>query len=236
MLSCSETVELGRSDSIGECDPDGPQCSDCADNDNDGLVDGFDPECSGAQDDDEGSFSTGIPGDNQNSGNQDCFFDGNSGSGNDGCDLHPCCILDLGGGGCPADLKPQDYDSNDCGVTSQCVENCEPLVPPGCDCFGCCTVCEGANCVDIAISPALSPDCDSDNLDDPDACLLCIKNTDCSSDCDPENCIACPGQSADDLPAGCTPTCPERSTVCSASAPCPAGQFCANGCCIGVPQ
>ena len=39
-------------------------CSDGLDNDGDGLVDGFDPECTSPFDNDEGSFATGIPGDN----------------------------------------------------------------------------------------------------------------------------------------------------------------------------
>ena len=70
----------------GTCTPGGPQCSNCKDDDGDGLIDGFDPECTGPFDNDEGSFATGIPGDNKDAINQDCFFDGNSGAGNDGCD------------------------------------------------------------------------------------------------------------------------------------------------------
>src|SRR5262245_51657642 len=70
------------------------QCTDELDNDNDGLTDGFDPECTSAADNDEGSFATGIPGDNIDPKFQDCFFDGNSGAGNDGCRYHTCCLLD----------------------------------------------------------------------------------------------------------------------------------------------
>jgi hypothetical protein len=44
-------------------------------------------------DNDESSFATGIPGDNIDTVNQDCFFDGNSGGGDDGCDIHVCCLL-----------------------------------------------------------------------------------------------------------------------------------------------
>ena len=40
------------------------QCSDGKDNDGDGKVDYNDPECVGPLDNDEGSFATGIPGDN----------------------------------------------------------------------------------------------------------------------------------------------------------------------------
>src|SRR3569623_791673 len=74
----------------GTCTPGGPQCSNCKDDDGDGLIDGFDPQCTGPFDNDEGSFATGIPGDNIDTINQDCFFDGNSGACNDGCNQHVC--------------------------------------------------------------------------------------------------------------------------------------------------
>src|SRR5690606_34444434 len=81
----------------GECTVGGTvECSDCADNDADGKIDGFDPECSGPADDREDSFATGIPGDNMDATDQDCFFDGNSGAGNDGCNQHVCCLLQAG--------------------------------------------------------------------------------------------------------------------------------------------
>ena len=44
-------------------------------------------------DNDEGSFATGIPGDNKDANKQDCFFDGNSGGGDDGCNQHVCCLF-----------------------------------------------------------------------------------------------------------------------------------------------
>src|SRR5947207_6303314 len=61
------------------------QCSDGIDNDGDGKIDYADPECVGPLDNDESSFATGIPGDNIDACKQDCFFDGNSGMGDDGC-------------------------------------------------------------------------------------------------------------------------------------------------------
>ena len=64
-----------------------PQCSDGIDNDGDGKIDYDDPECVGGLDNDESSFATGIPGDNVDACKQDCFFDGNSGMGDDGCDV-----------------------------------------------------------------------------------------------------------------------------------------------------
>jgi hypothetical protein len=69
------------------------QCNNGQDDDGDGTIDGADVECTGALDDDERTFATGIPGDNKDPKWQDCFFDGNSGAGNDGCNQHTCCLL-----------------------------------------------------------------------------------------------------------------------------------------------
>lgn len=79
------------------------QCSDGIDNDMDGLTDALDPECVSPYDDDEHSFATGIPGDNMGSmAAVECFFDGDSGRGNDsrcvvpnGCDCRGCCDVDV---------------------------------------------------------------------------------------------------------------------------------------------
>jgi hypothetical protein len=238
-FGCSETIDLLRvagSDAGAGCQPGNAQCNDCEDNDNDGRIDGFDPECISAIDDDEGSFGTGIPGDNNNNSRQDCFLDGNSGSGDDGCDIHTCCILDLQGNMCPAEFSPGQFDPEACEPSAMCIEECLPLVPPGCDCFGCCTVCDGADCYDIAISPAISPDCDETTLDDPEACRRCIKSESCSADCDPANCILCPGQDPDDLPPGCELSCPNDLTPCLGTEDCATGEFCATGCCIAIPE
>jgi hypothetical protein len=67
-------------------------CADGMDNDGDGTADGFDTECTGPNDDDEGSFATGISGDNMDPKWQDCFFDGNSGGGDDGCRYATECL------------------------------------------------------------------------------------------------------------------------------------------------
>ncbi|MBA3456561.1 MAG: hypothetical protein H0T42_25960, partial [Deltaproteobacteria bacterium] len=164
------------------------QCADCIDNDNDGKIDGADIECSGALDDDEGSFSTGIPGDNIDAVDQDCFFDGNSGSGNDGCSIHVCCLLGATSKAtCP--IGANRFNVNECpaplgsGVLSQkCIDTCGKLAPPGCDCFGCCTICDPANpsmCYDILTNPTASPNCNETNLADPTQCRTCTKNTMC---------------------------------------------------------
>jgi len=213
------------------------QCSDGIDNDNDGLIDGFDPECTGGTDNDEGSFATGIPGDNIDAKNQDCFFDGNSGGGDDGCATPTCCILGYTHDECAAHSLGANFDpATDCPPPSQmCIDYCAPATAPGCDCFGCCTVCDSDSCRDIAVNPAISPQCTLETLDDPAKCLACTKTTECSgTTCGGTTCTLCPGQTSEDLPASCggTTTCP-GSTVCTSSTDCNAGDFCSAGCCIG---
>lgn len=223
------------------CDPspDAPECNDCIDNDDDGDIDGYDIECTGAIDDDESSFATGIPGDNMDLVNQDCFFDGDSGAGNDGCNRHVCCILGLDAQEC----DDGGYDNNfdpvaDCPpVDPMCVEECAPLVPPGCDCFACCTICDDAGCVDIYTNPTIAPDCDEDVIHDPALCPPCTKVADCGEGCtdDPDDCILCPGQDPSDLPEGCSgQECPGGATVCTDNTDCTSTEFCSNGCCVAV--
>jgi hypothetical protein len=212
----------------GRCEPAKAQCNNCIDDDKDGLTDGSDPHCAGPLDDDEATFSTGIPGDNQDDKKQDCFFDGNSGM----CQVHTCCLL-------PAPCDEETYGifnpETDCALADSCVEDCVPLTPPGCDCFGCCTICAPGNgeCFDILISTAISPDCDVNDLGS-DACVKCVKSEVCSApDCDPDACILCPGQSDDDLPPGCDGDnqCPGGAT-CKTSGDCEGNDYCSNECCI----
>ncbi|MBU1537561.1 hypothetical protein KKF84_19760, partial [Myxococcota bacterium] len=217
-------------------DPSGYECSNCIDDDGDGFIDGMDPGCSSPDDRLEGSFSTDIPGDDTNTTMQDCWFDGNSGGGDDGCDVHICCILDE----CPAEYQGS-YDPSECAtaVTQDCVDNCGPFVVPGCDCFGCCTICAGPDCYNIFIgSPRISPDCDQDSIDDPVACPRCTLSQECGAPCDPANCILCPGQTEADLPPECTgeSVCPNDELPCTVSAECEAGDYCATGCCIAIPN
>lgn len=223
--------------SSAPCSPAGPECSNCVDDDGDGRIDGFDPECTGASDNSEASFATGIPGDNRsNSGVQDCFFDGNSGGGNDGCYILDCCFEN------PRTCTPQEEaqvgtSSGNAGCigTEECVNNCGDLAPPGCDCFGCCTVCDPANpsdCRDIYLPTDVNSPCTSANLD---ACTTCTVNESCGNPCDNTNCVLCPGQTVDDLPPECNmQMCPNGATVCTAQVDCLEGEYCSNGCCVGT--
>jgi hypothetical protein len=223
----------------GGCEAGGPQCNDCVDNDGDGQVDGADIECTGAIDNDESSFETGIPGDNQDTINQDCFFDGDSGAGNDRCNRHVCCILGLDAAECETEFGDHNFDpATDCPPPSDdCIARCDALVPPGCDCFGCCTLCDDAGCVDVTINPTTAPNCDADTLHDPTACPVCVKVDDCGTTCDPEMCILCPGQDPNDLPDTCNMAeCPEGQTVCTDNSDCTSTEFCSAGCCIAIVQ
>ena len=239
-------------------------CSDGKDNDMDGVSDLADPECVSSWDNDEGSFATGISGDNRDDACQDCFFDGNSGSGNDGCYLPSSCLsqgnASSGNGRC-----------NSCEQTAQCKNFCKAYTPNGCDCFGCCTVrlANGTN-----VNVALGSGCNIDG-NDVTGCNTCVPNDSCRNECG--KCELCPGKTVADLPAECfvstppgdagtttgsdggtnttqdggvggdldgaTPpppppayTCEDGAQVCGAGLPaCPSGYGCDFGCCVLLP-
>jgi hypothetical protein len=239
----------------GMCTPTSSyECSDCIDNDGDTLIDGFDPQCSSPRDNREDSFATGIPGDNIDATWQDCFFDGNSGHGDDGCNQHVCCLLQAPDkASCP--ISRNQYDPAKCykpfgtvDVPQKCIDVCGGLTTPGCDCFGCCTVCVNNDCRDIIINPAVSPNCTQDNVTDPgpdgvdntgdEPCRRCVKNTLCgNTECGGSTCILCPGQDPSTLPASCggTSACPTGITPCDANGQCAeAGTYCSIGCCVGT--
>jgi hypothetical protein len=148
------------------------QCADGIDNDGDGHIDLADPHCRAAYDNDESSFRSGAPGDDMHGPSSlDCWFDGNSGSGDDGCSVHACCLID---GPCPPHLNPGTFDPAQCEVSIACLDNCLPLVKPGCDCFGCCTLRQpGGPYLRALVNPAISPDCTLAALHDPAACQPC---------------------------------------------------------------
>ncbi len=206
-------------------------CGDTMDNDGDGFIDLFDPECTGPCDDDESSFQTGIPGDNMDC-KQDCFFDGNSGQGDDGCvwDLR-CDPANPG-----ADIGCAYTGGNNCAnqppnQDEGCIEFCEPFVPPGCDCFGCCTVQTPEGPVDIFLNS--DPDCALDNLD---ACQPCTSQIDdCGTPCLPEECHVCFGET--EPPEGCDGNMCPTGDPCDADQPasCPNDYFCYLGCCYPPP-
>lgn len=220
------------------CGSEPCQCNNGIDDDGDGTIDGFDVECTGAIDDDEGTFATGIPGDNRDPKWQDCFFDGNSGHGDDRCRYPTECLT--------GEL-PQDAPA--CAITQACIDNCMPRTPNGCDCFGCCAVqLPGGGQVHVTLGAS----CSMAKIGDEDACPVCTPSDSCANACG--ECELCPGKTEADLPASCAPEpepepeppspeepppapepqCDGGLIACSESADCPMGEFCSLGCCLTV--
>lgn len=221
-------------------------CSDGKDNDGDELIDGFDPECTGPADNDEGTFATGIPGDNRDPKWQDCFFDGNSGAGDDDCRYATGCLT-----------GELEADHEDCTLTEACKKYCAPLTPNGCDCFGCCTVqLPSGDTLDIQTAAS----CSLDQVDDEETCPRCVKSDACGNTCG--HCELCPGKTVADLPADCAPTgaggagtgtggtstgtggtsggpgytCDGGEQVCGPGLPtCALTTYCSQGCCLKQP-
>jgi hypothetical protein len=223
--------DAGEADATtgGVCSPGKSQCNNCVDDDGDGLVDGYDAECTGAEDDDEGSFATNIPGDNRDEKHQDCFFDGDSGG---SCQVDTCCLY--ADGACPIGDTPVD-----CAFSQACVDECLPLVPAGCDCFGCCTICNDVDCFDVLANTAVTPDCSAETIGTA-ACPTCQKFEGCTAapcDASDTDCILCPGQDPADLPAGCggANACPGDQTACTpGGSECTDAQYCQGGCCVAA--
>ena len=165
-------------------------CSDGIDNDGDGVIDGFDTECTGPFDDDEGSFATGISGDNMDPKWQDCFFDGNSGAGDDGCRYRTECLT--------GELPMSDPD---CIVSQDCIDFCQKFTPSGCDCFGCCEVRDSQG---VVYNVVIGSSCSDETLDDPTRCQTCTPSTQCVNTCG--ECELCLGKTIEDLPASCSMT------------------------------
>lgn len=200
------------------------QCGNCIDDDNDGLVDTQDPECVTPCDDDEGKFATGIPGDNMDPCKQDCFFDGNSGAGDDKCQWNlKCDPQNPGAPTCPYD---PNYKMCPMGQPQQCIDQC--FTPNGCDCFGCCTVTFEGQDYDVFLG---DPNCSLANIPQ---CKPCTKNMDCDNPCMPEQCEVCFGEV--EPPRGCEePKCPAGVDACLINADCPDGTYCQTGCCFPLP-
>lgn len=211
-----------------QCGDQACACDNGVDDDNDGLSDGFDPECTGASDNDEGSFATGTP---QPIGPcRDCFFDNDTASDNDQCAVHVACIDE---GAAP---PVEGLACAECGVSKKCKDNCRPLTPNGCDCFGCCTIdIQGQPKVNIRLQDS----CALDVLDDEVACPRCVPNDACRNPCG--RCELCPGRTEADLPADCADKpmgpkhqCEDREAVCDDTTPCAGDYYCLQGCCLPI--
>ena len=247
MLPDGRVVDPGAGP--GPCTPGTTQCTNCKDDDGDGKIDWMDPECTGPLDNDESTYATGIPGDNVDACKQDCWFDGNSGSGDDQCLWDLRCSTATANKDCPFDSKI--VGTKECAPpTDFCKKYCEPLTPKGCDCFGCCSVFDASG---VEHTVKLISTCSVAALGDATKCPTCTKSADCGEPCG--RCDFCLGKTT--VPPDCYPsapdagpdatttdaapppppgTCPDGVVACDAAHPCVTGSYCLTGCCMTPPR
>lgn len=227
-------------------------CGDCVDNDGDERIDAWDTECTGPCDDTEDSYFSGIPGANQAPCREDCYFDQDTGAGNDQCYWsQQCDPLALAPDYPPSGEARCAYDASTKtpGTTASCaellstqqpacLEICGPLTPNGCDGFGCCELPAGSNhFVWLGSTRQNIGSCSEATLMDPSACHPCTPVPAALNPCDAcESCVGRPSLA---------PSCAGTSTRCPASvAPCgqpgepgcSAGEYCVTGCCTPTPK
>ncbi len=222
------------------------ECGDCIDNDEDGLIDANDPDCWGPCDNNESGFKGNIAG-QQNQSTctvMDCYFDADSGAGNDKCYWsHACDPLEPGG--CTynpnAPIPGAGMSCAEAQVmqSQQCEDVCGPLVPNGCDCFGCCeiTVGDTTHTVFLGSGEDDAGTCTLADVADPTKCNPCTQVAGCLNPCEPDNCEICIGQTK--LPKDCEEAgCEAGVESCKPennNADCPEGHSCVTGCCVIVP-
>lgn len=210
------------------------QCGDCIDNDNDGLVDMQDPDCLGPCDGNEAGFDLLIPGGTGTAPCKlDCYFDQDTGSGNDECYWdHSCDPYSVApnyypqGSACsytpgavipPTALTCEELELNQ---RQTCLDFCLPLVPNGCDCFGCCELpAESGNYVwlgswDLESGSSKEGTCTLETQADPTKCHPCTPVEGCLNECG--HCELCLGKT--ELPPDCYGTPPDGGTGGTAGA------------------
>lgn len=235
------------------------QCGDCQDNDGDGLTDDEDPDCMGPCQDNELGFYGAISGQNKADCKMDCYFDQDTGAGNDTCGWdHRCDWHDPNPEGDACVYSPEEAHVSDCGAaqatqTQQCLDVCGPLTPNGCDCFGCCAVPPPTDTVPaegvyLASTDAQGqPTCMASNASDPSACKPCVIVAGCFNPCGrcqicigkptiPEDCYVTPEPGDAGSSVIVPDQCPDGEQPCGlpGEPPCPGGQYCITGCCQTV--
>jgi hypothetical protein len=221
------------------------QCGNCSDDDGDGRIDAEDPECLGPCDDSEAELFSGISVRVNGSCRSDCYFDLNSGSGDDGCNwsfrCDPQATAPLYS---PTGLAMCEYDPTlavcqmDSARARACEAGCLPLTPNGCDCFGCCELpAQSGNYIWLG-SENQQNHCELESSADPTKCRPCTPVPSCQNDC--KECELCVGKPT--LPASCgsaaRPACAEGVQPCdpSDSGSCGALHYCITGCCVPLPR
>jgi hypothetical protein len=220
------------------------QCGDCLDNDGDCLIDAADSACLGACQNNETGFFGDIPGQNNAPCKADCYFDQDTGSGNDDCYWsHECDPLSVAPNYYPEGSKCTYSPTAGIPGTSQgcaqlmntqsatCLSYCGPLTPNGCDCFGCCEMPGAPTTVWLgSVDSSGEGTCDLASRANPSLCKPCTQVTACANTC--AHCELCVGKT--ELPPDCTEQqCPSGVQRCGlpGQLPCPAGFFCVTGCC-----
>lgn len=255
---------------VAECQGHTYQCGDCIDNDGDGLVDAQDGNCLGPCDNNEEGFDLEIPGGHASQCRWDCYFDQDEGPGNDGCTWdHRCDPLEpsamapptgcecneapCAGGMIEVDgcCKPPDAMCPQ-PQSEECIDFCMPLVPRGCDCFGCCELPpRSGRTVFIGTQNSAGEfTCTIEDQEDDELCRPCTQQTSCWREC--RECDLCLGRTLDDLPDHCfdgpTPMdagpgvdggtvedrCDPGVQECGfpGDEPCEDGWYCLTGCCV----
>lgn len=256
--SCETDVELGENafpaaagaPDAGEfeCTPTPCEgkiyaCGDCVDNEGDDAIDAEDPECLGPCDRSEETLPTEIPGEGGGGCSKDCFFDGNSGQGDDGCSWDYACdplstppdYPPSGSSNCEFDPELSECSAWQKAQPEQCLQTCLPLTPNGCDCFGCCELPAGSGTFVYLGSDSEQGACEMDALKDPVRCRPCTPVASCLNSCDP--CELCVGKT--EVPADCDDPlarCPGGETPCGATGEprCDSSRYCLTGCCVDV--
>jgi hypothetical protein len=200
-------------------------CNDGIDNDGDGWVDTEDVDCVSPCHNGEESAYHGVRF-GQGGCDEDCYFDGNSGHGDDGCIYDMRCdpLGPKAWKGC--EPNPNSVQCKNIPPPSpDCLAACLPMVPPGCDCFGCCTLPTAAGPEDRWLGDF------SCTLTDPSTCPPCTQNLDCVNLCD-DPCEWCLGMPA--LPEGCAEATCDAGPPCTGHCDCADGFACLQGCCRPV--
>lgn len=170
----SELVDAGPGSCVNvACGGRVYQCGNCLDDDGDGLGDYRDADCLGPCDNTESGFDLGIPGGDTPTCMVDCYYDQDQGPGNDGCRYDTRCDpLNPDAPDCP-----YDETRTGCGEAQpeRCGDVCGPLVPNGCDCFGCCEYpARSGNFIFLGSTPAPgAPACSSETANNPESCHAC---------------------------------------------------------------
>lgn len=217
------------------------QCGNCLDDDADGVIDSLDPDCLGPCDDDEVGLSSGMIVMQSATCRLDCYFDADSGAGNDQCDWsHKCDERSVAPSYPPSGEARCEYEPGagmglDCEALVEqpqsCRDACLPLVPNGCDCFGCCQLEDGEFHFIGRGRGELG--CQRDALGDADACPPCTPVQSCLNRC--EQCEVCVGRELDPECSGGN-VCPPGQAACTTDAPCDFQEYCVTGCCVRAPE